>query len=241
MTIGDFYGVIKEAVKFAPSTPDKIEQLQTFAVLRHPSELNAEALDKSVIDKGKNFFYSRKWEALGYSSNSIPFEFPIVTAIPLRSNYSNMFGKRTEERIQLDLSVLYPNPEVDKPNSVLIGKARTREAVYDITKDLLLYVIGYAKTATKATIDGATGWHGRPYVDYLEGEGATVSIDEAATGIIKRRLHNENLNTNGNFVDDITAHRLIGRAAIINFPTPSCTPTIAPDFSAVVCCAQVNG
>ena len=243
MTLTDFYGVIREAVRFAPNEENVYDTLRTFAVLRHPSELNGETVDKSILHKGTKFFWSKKWEQLGYSSNNISWDFPIVTVIPVRSNYTNISGQKSTESVVLDISVLYPNPEIESLSGshLVRGKTLTREELYDKMKDRLLYILSYIKTAQKATIDGVTDWHGEPYVTYLQGEGATVSVDTKATGDLRRRLHNANLVNNGSFIDDVSAHRLIGHGIAYNLPASSCLPSIAPDFSTVDCCNQVNG
>lgn len=84
----------------------RCEQIQTFAVLDEWQVASREQLEKTVIEKYKPFFYSKKWNQEGYPSGNMSFEYPLLAIIPQSQNIKGIAGGECSNSITFHLAVL---------------------------------------------------------------------------------------------------------------------------------------
>src|SRR5690606_31734524 len=87
-----FYTVLKNIVASQVHTDHKCESLQSFAVLSDYTQIAKEQMTKLLADKDKPYFFSHKWAEEKYPTNQISYEYPILIAIPGRSNVQGLFN-----------------------------------------------------------------------------------------------------------------------------------------------------
>jgi hypothetical protein len=87
-------------------TTVRCEQIQTFAVLDEWQVASREQLEKTVIEKYKPFFYSKKWNQEGYPSGNMSFEYPLLAIIPQSQNIKGIAGGECSNSITFHLAVL---------------------------------------------------------------------------------------------------------------------------------------
>jgi len=242
MTAKDLYRIIREAAEVMPEAELKINRLNCFAVVRNASELNAENLNKNVVYKDKEFFFSRRWAARGYPSNKIEFDFPAVIAIELPGAISMPFTKQRKNRTRLQLSAVFPNEEILGSTQFTRPKTPQLEEIYKAMLDNISFVLEYISGAVNASIDGgAYEWHNKEKLEYLKTQSIITSyqINQGATATFLKQLNNANQQANTDYLDDVTAFKLVGRSIVINL-TESCSSVASPSFVTADCCKQIE-
>jgi len=247
MTEIDFYRALGDSVKYHAPNEEQFRELQTFAVIRNRMSLAEENLSRTGIDRFKPYFYSKRWEAMGYSADAVEYDFPGIFVLKLRSPITNL-GAGAQGQICHDIQVmsLYPNVEALPEGITLRCKALTVEEIEKLTRDHLLYALGYAKESQYATtnVNPSGQWYGPGLLDHLlsEGEISSFQVDEGETRKFKKRFFNETRSATIEYLDDFSIHKLCGCFVNIRFCEPLCEPTPSPDFSGVTreCCAEVK-
>ena len=95
MTFGlnELYTAIRNTIRNTDVTGlSRCQAIQTFSVIDEYQAANREQIEKTVIEKYKPFFYSRKWERDGYPSGKLSFEYPLLVIIPQSERYTGIVG-----------------------------------------------------------------------------------------------------------------------------------------------------
>ena len=239
MTKNDFFRLLGEAVKYSPSVAvGRVEiPLNTFAVLRSPIELTAESLEKTIWDKGKPYFYSRKWEAFNYSANRISFEYPILVAYDLGPRITDFFSGKGQRLTNIRLDCLYPNVEKAGADVKQACKALVVNEIYDLTHAHLLQVLAYMKNCIYADVDGTHGWHNLDRLNdqVADGDVTTYTKDVNTTAIYTRRMKENNGQINGGYLDDESKDMLCGLTYTITLQESACELQDS-NFNTINCC-----
>lgn len=103
----ELYSAIRNVLALSQQNPTvRCEQIQTFAVLDEWQVASREQLEKTVIEKYKPFFYSKKWNQEGYPSGNMSFEYPLLAIIPQSQNIKGIAGGECSNSITFHLAVL---------------------------------------------------------------------------------------------------------------------------------------
>ena len=103
----ELYSAIRNVLALSQQkTTVRCEQIQTFAVLDEWQVASREQLEKTVIEKYKPFFYSKKWNQEGYPSGNMSFEYPLLAIIPQSQNIKGIAGGECSNSITFHLAVL---------------------------------------------------------------------------------------------------------------------------------------
>lgn len=115
MTFGltELYSAIRNTIRNTDTVNlARCHAIQTFAVLDEYQQANREQLEKSLTEKYKPFFYSRKWEREGYPSGKMSFEYPLLAIIPQASRYTGLVGGECSTELRIHIAVLdYQNEQ----------------------------------------------------------------------------------------------------------------------------------
>ena len=141
MTITDFYEAIKKIVRTYPTMQLKCWQPQAFAVLPEASDLNSPNLGKVICDKNRPYFYSKLWEAKGFTPNAIEYEFPLVVIYEENIVKKKAFSNISKSCYSITLSVLDQYKE-DCGKLGCVGCAnRTKMEIYNDTEVILNQIL----------------------------------------------------------------------------------------------------
>lgn len=101
------YSAIRNILHLDSTLPTvRCNQIQTFAVIDEWQVASREQLEKTVIEKYKPFFYSKKWNQEGYPSGNMSFEYPLLAIIPQSQNIKGIAGGECSNSITFHLAVL---------------------------------------------------------------------------------------------------------------------------------------
>ena len=244
MTKNELFRIIALAVAAHPFSEERHKQLQTFAVVRSRSEINGEALGKSVVDRFKPYFYSRRWEAHGYNSNSIEYDFPAVFAIELPGNIEGSFLGRSTFCYNIQLACLYPNIEHLDNTIAARAKALSVQEIEQETLAHLVYIMRQVQSSAVFAVtdeDVSGSWYLEQELEFLEEEGEILSyaIDSAKTQTFRKRFEAQNQAIAVDYVDDFTTHKLCGATLTFRNCENLCSQSaVEPSFTALNCCVQ---
>lgn len=239
MNRNDLFRLLKEAVKYSPTVTTGSNQLrlETFAVVRSAGEAISESLGKTVWDRDKNFFYSRKWEALNYSANNIAHEYPLLIAYDLSPRLTNFFQSKGHRIRQIRLDCLYPNIEKLDQNVKLQCKKLHVQEIYDVTEAMLIQVLSYINNIVYANVDGTPGYHNQSRLDQQvsDGDVTAYTIDTNATNTLKRQLKDQNETMSGGYIDDQSVNALCGVHYTFSLVESACEVQDS-NFNVINCC-----
>lgn len=101
------YSAIRNILHLDSTLPTvRCNQIQTFAVIDEWQIASREQLEKTVIEKYKPFFYSKKWAKEGYPAGQLTFEYPLLAIIPQSQNIKGIAGGECSNSITFHLAVL---------------------------------------------------------------------------------------------------------------------------------------
>ena len=191
-TVTDLYTALKQAVMFSPQhvQPDsgngkvwKCRQLQTFRVMQKErgAELTSPNLGATPCDKGKPFFWSRKWHESGYG-DPITFNYPALLLTELSISPEATFQKKTKRCYTYQLAVVDQYTEDCKTCACESCEKRTVNEIFSDTESLLFDVLYYLSNIREATMQpgGETGFWNTAYLDYLQENGRISSYTTGA-------------------------------------------------------------
>jgi len=233
-TITDFFGILKDTCRFFPQGEKEVTP-QAFAVVRSAEELNLQNLGKSIADKDRPFFWSRKWAAQNYNPSAIQWEYPAVVAVDLGYEMENPVKGVFKQVHTVHLYVVYPNVQVHEAGQLatyckplLVGD------IYENTRGILHQIIRGLNQFKLYTVDGAERFLLPGHAQVLEDAGATVS--EVGNGVVhlNRLVQRTNNGARVNYVDDIGNDFICGVQASFDVVTFDC-PTPAFEFSQAEC------
>lgn len=239
MTKNDLFRLLGEAVKFSPevTVSRTALRLNTFAVLRSPAEMNSDSLEKTVWDRDKPFFYSRKWEANNFTANRVNFDYPALIAYDLQPRLTGFFKGKGKRLINIRLDCLYPNVAKADQNIKNACKELLVQEIYTATEAMIIQALSYLKNSIYATVDGTPGWHNQDRLDQqvTDGDVTTYTKDVNQTNIFLRDIQAQNETMGGGYVDDESKDALCG--VHYNFIlTESACEVQDSEFQTINCC-----
>lgn len=168
----DFYSIGAIIVKgWSPvydSNDKEIECLRpnTFAVLKSSSSVDSDNLMKNINYQDKQFFYSRKWEDKGKSSDTLSFDYPLIGVAQDNFMFAN-FRKQSTKNITFNLMVLDKMPGNFKDGNYC--DARTWEEAGNDVELIMSKFLTVLKDFVFAEItkDGETffGWYTKNWIE----------------------------------------------------------------------------
>lgn len=234
-----FYRILGQAVKYSQATGNKWEQFQTFAVLRDRSDFAAESLGRTILDRYKPFFYSRKWEGKNYPAGNVAFEYPGLFVIETFPLIETPFAIKTQRCHSIQLICAYPNIEkLEDATIKAMCKNLLTDEIYILCNDLMQQVFLYLKNTVYATVDGVNGWHNQNRLVYQleQGDISSYSIIQRETNAYQKQLIQDNPTANGVYLDDVGKDMLCGVQYSIRFCETSVCAGQENSFDLVTCC-----
>lgn len=186
----DFYNALKQAVMFSPQyvAPDskqgkvwKCRQLQTWRVMQKErgGELASPNLGATICDKGKPFFWSKKWHDSKYTPNNIAFEYPALLLTELSFSSEKAFQKSTKRCYSFQLAVVDQQTAECANCGCDSCENRTITEIFADTETLLFSVFNYLSKVKEAVLQpsGETVFANTDYLDYMKEQGAISAWD----------------------------------------------------------------
>lgn len=158
----------------------KCRQLQTWRVLtkNYASEIKSSNFGATVLDKGKPFFWSRKWHESKYNPNSITWEFPALTLAFTQDAIAieRAFQKQTKRCYNFQLAVVDQMATDCATCPADSCERRSVNEIYTDTESLLFDALYYLSKVRGATLEpsGETGFWNTDYLQALKDAG-TIS------------------------------------------------------------------
>lgn len=143
----DWYRLFYEFVKYFPSQSNRCKRLQTFAVLEEFADLNAENLAKTVKEKDKTYFFSRKWARSQHNPSKISFDYPVMVVFEKSAKMSDTFVKEVTICHNVDIAFLDKyddgcagDPDCDNPCN-----SRNKSEIYEDTEVFMRLFLEYMR------------------------------------------------------------------------------------------------
>lgn len=170
----DFFGLLKNAVRYFPDDGEPCHRPHTFLVETKDlgGNLNEPNLGATFCDKDKNYFYSRLWEQNGYPS-AISFNWPLVSVFARESTIKKALSKRPQVTYQLFLNVVdvYYGGS-DCPGCKCGGcQMRSVNEINADTERILLTLLSYISDSAVYRIDGVEYLYNAGHIEYLVDQG----------------------------------------------------------------------
>ena len=152
----------------------KCRQLQTWRVMAKDrgAELVATNLGATICDKGKPYFWSRKWHESKYNPNSIVFEFPALLLTELSINSEKAFQKSSKRCYNFQLAVVDTQTTDCKNCGCDSCEGRTIAEIWADTESLLFSTLYYLSKIRQATLSPSseTGYWNTDYLAALKAQ-----------------------------------------------------------------------
>ena len=182
-SLNDFYTALKQAVMFSPQYVEadsgngkvwKCRQLQTFRVMQKErgADLKAPNLGATICDKGKPFFWSRRWHENGYG-DPITFNYPALLLTELSFTPERLFQKQTKRCYTFQIAVVDQIGSDCKECNCQSCEKRTGNEIFADTEALLFDALYYLSKMRGAVLQpsGESGVWNTDYLDYLKTSG----------------------------------------------------------------------
>jgi len=222
MKLNEFYGLLRDAVRYYPETDEFHERLQTFAVLQSVTDLNSDSLGHSVLSKDTPYFYSRRWESIEHNASHVVYHPPLVYSLPLSNLYQDPFKRRSYQKTRLEIGALYPAME----KSTGVCKRISREEIFTLASEWMDYLFYYLSGGVFAqTNEDPTGsWYNQDQLEQyiVDGVITSYSIHQARTNQFQSDLKRENPTLEGSFVDNYGGDNFCGVFYVLTVPALFC-------------------
>lgn len=182
--IYEFYGLIKNAVRFFPQSEHKCKRPHSFLVETKDlgGNLEEQSLGATICDKDKNYFYSRIWEESGYPAE-IQYDYPLVSVFAREASVAKAFTKKPAITYNFYLNVT----DVYKPGSDCAGctcggcDLRTINEINEDTERILRSILAFIGDSGIYSVDGKEVLMNNKHVDYLVSIGEFPDIEPIRT------------------------------------------------------------
>lgn len=162
----------------------KCRQLQTWRALtkERGAELIAPNLGATICDKGKPYFWSRKWHESKYSANNILFEYPALLLTELSISSEKAFQKSSKRCYNFQLAVVDLQTTDCKNCGCDSCESRTIAEIWADTENLLFSTLYYLSKIRQATLSpgGETGFWNTDYLEALKSAGSISDFAPSA-------------------------------------------------------------
>lgn len=183
--IYEFYGLIRNAVRFFPQSEHSCKRPHTFLVETKDlgGNLNERSLGATICDKDKNYFYSRLWEESGYPAE-IQYNFPLVSVFAREATVSKPFSKKPTVTYSFYLNVtdVY-KPGTNCAEGCVCGGCdlRTINEINEDTEAILRSILQFIGDSGIYSVDGNEVLMNNKHVDYLVAIGEFPDIQPLRT------------------------------------------------------------
>lgn len=225
-TLEQFYALLKEAARTCPDTGEICTQLQAFRALAFESgrEINTDNLGASVCDKDRPYFWSRKWENLNFSANSIPFDWPALVVYERNAVRKHPFGVPRIET-WLEIGVIDALSDGIERGICSGCQGRTIHDIFRDTQNLLAHVLGYISNSALAEVTGINGnvWQGLYNLSILD---FAQSQNQIHAYEVKHHFGASlgSVDTAEQFRVDFPAQNIYGTAVVVKITFLDCKP-----------------
>jgi hypothetical protein len=161
-----FYTLLNNIVRLSRNPNPSDLAIRTFAVVHAWTDIQNEQLGKTLSEKEKIYFFSKKWDQQGYPTNDISYEYPLLAVRPGGQNVSDFFNgdARSQGSHQLLLvDKLYLAP----PQHPTILTQRNQHQITEDCKDLMIGLFNTLKTVKAYNIGSDLYYLPAGYVDGL--------------------------------------------------------------------------
>ena len=144
----------------------KCRQLQTFRVMQKErgAELISANLGATICDKGKQFFWSRKWHESGYG-DPITFTYPALLLTELSFSTERPFQKQTKRCYNYQIAVVDQQSDDCKTCACESCEKRTVNEIFADTEALLFDALYYLSGVKGASLQDCPCRHRRHFTD----------------------------------------------------------------------------
>ena len=174
----DFYKLLQMFVATSPTRSTREERMQTFAVLQEWATIDTPNLQKVWADKGKDYFFSRRWHNKANTPSDISFDYPALFAFETSFDFSNMFKIKSSRIYRYELVVLDKLPQDKK------SKVRVTNDLYLEAENWLMLLLQYLEGV--ALYD--EGWYNEKIAEAM----GLTNRNERATTQFRTMLKDQN-------------------------------------------------
>lgn len=220
----DFFQALKESVMFSQSIrPGQCGKLQAFKVLEQGAGglIRSENLGGTICDKGKPYFWSRRWHESSYNPNQILFDFPILCVVETGYTVDRPFDRNNRRTYQFNISVLDKYVQTKGPDGCTGCDGRTINEIYEDTEAMLFQALSFVSRYKEAEINpsGETGFFNINLLDAWKQQGSIsgYNLITAPGDLLVAKI------TDGNaYKAAISAEGLFGNAINLNIGFQAC-------------------
>jgi len=169
--------------------------MQTFGAIEAYSDLNTPNLGKTILDRGKPYFWSRDWAKAKYNPSKLVYSYPAMLAIETVGEIITPFEKNKKHCYTVELNFLdkYDRACIDKKSNCKECSKRTRNEIFRDTEKFIKEFLDYLCSVVyvESTVDGITigGWYHEEVFKLLQLPGI---INPAYTRSFQRSMRQNN-------------------------------------------------
>ena len=229
MKLRNLYTLFLQFAKYNHQGQNKIDSLQTFAVLSSMDDLLAENLGKTINDRQKEFFFSKKHDALGKNPSKVEFEYPAMFVLENDFTRENPFKQKRTDCFNMQLAFLYPYLETCQDN--FLKRTCQNLTIQEIEikmQELSATFFDYLCNVVCVTEKDKRYWINEEVLKLLKSESNNYrktpfpTIDIGATKGFQQMLDKRNTTMSGRYVDCIGKDNLYGMLYNFTFCTTDC-------------------
>ena len=202
LTIENYYEALRDSVRFYPNYSEGLKclQPQTFSVIESKSNMSMENLGRTPCDRGKPYFFSRLWKNLKYNPSAVKFQFPLVSAMEISSQVSDLFTRNGVQCYRIELMVSDNYSENCEKGKCAGCDGRSGNEIFRDTEIILNNVLDYLINCNVVRYDGndRVFLHPKTLSDALVANGDVTNyvIDKKASNSHEISLRQRNLESN---------------------------------------------
>jgi hypothetical protein len=142
-----FYRLCAEFVQHYPEMELPCQRMQTFAAIESYADINKPNLGKTILDRDKPFFFSRKWAAANYNPSKLEASGPMMTAFEEPGLFVDPFDVNTKVVYNIQLAWLdsFEHPKTEDKRACA---KRTRNELFiqseTFARNFFSYLAGVA-------------------------------------------------------------------------------------------------
>lgn len=126
------------------------KDINTFCVLKDPSDLTKENLNRNITDKSKPYFLSKEWVENGYDANNITFKLPGLFLYEMPFKLRGMFSGKEKYEYEIQAMLLVDNYDYRVSSDSFSDEMhQINQQQISIAKYLLLDVFNYMNSFTR--------------------------------------------------------------------------------------------
>lgn len=175
-TFQEFYGIIRDAVRFYPINTDAHPAPKAFAVIDGPEQINEENLGRTIADYHKPYFWSRAWEAAKFHPSKVSFSYPLVYAWEDKGMIETPFSFRSGQERTLYLGAVVQMADKQTGDLSIYGKPILFPEIIDLAGEYIYNVMRYITDVGLFFVDGKKKWLHQNHAQYLLDSGKASNV-----------------------------------------------------------------